>query len=230
MSFISPGKLPVRERSLTEQVQETLESLLWSGTMHPDERTSIRELAEKLRVSTMPVREAVSRLVAQGALAAERNRAIVVPRLSADDFRDLTEARILTECQAVRKATPRIMPEFLAELRALNDAFAEAMTNPESNDAVLLNQKLHFSIYAASGSRTLMQMISTSWLRAGPMISLDIGLPTRRMRNAHSVLAHGEMLDAIEARDPEAAAAALTSDIQTTADYIIRDVLEAEDR
>lgn len=206
-----------------------LESLLWSGAMRPDDRTSIRELAEQHGVSAMPVREAVSRLVAQGALAAERNRAIVVPRLTAEEFSDLTEMRILTESHAVRKATPRITPAIMSELRALSHAFAEAMTSPGTDEAVMLNQKLHFSIYTASESRTLMQMISTNWLRAGPMISLDIGLPTRRMRNAHSVRAHAAMLDAIEARDADAASAALRSDIQTTADYILREVLRAKE-
>lgn len=225
MFELPAGKRPEREKSLTEQVQETLEGLLQSGQLPPDTRMSIRDLAAQLGVSTMPVRGAVSRLVAQGALVTERNRAVLVPRLSVEDFRDLTDVRILTECHTLRLALPNISPDTLAELHRLNDAFSLAMTDPTATDAVLLNQKLHFTIYAAAQSPTLMQIISTNWLRAGPMISLDIGLPSRRLRNAHSVRAHGDMLDAIATRDPEAATAALTSDIRTTANHIIRDAM-----
>lgn len=227
MFELPAGKLPEREKSLTEQVQQTLEDLLQSGQLPPETRMSIRDLAAQMGVSTMPVREAVSRLVAQGALQTERNRAVIVPRLSVADFRDLTSVRILTECHTLMLALPNISAATLAELHRLNDAFAIAMTDPTATDAVMLNQKLHFTIYAAAESPTLMQIISMNWLRAGPMISLDIGLPGRRLRNAHSVHAHRDMLTALASGDADAATAALTSDIQTTADHIIRDAIGA---
>lgn len=222
-------KLPQHDRSLTQQVQDTLEAMLVGGRLRPDDRTSIRELAEQLGVSTMPVRDAVSRLVAQGALAIERNRAVVVPRLSIADFRDLTETRILIEGEAVRKATLRITPDELAEVQAINEAFAAAMENPSSGNPVALNQQLHFRVYDAAGSATMSRIIATNWLRAGPMIHLDIGLPSRASRNSRSLSAHRAMLEGMAVRDPEAAVAALRDDIGETAEFIISNVLGGDD-
>lgn len=223
------AKLPLQDRSLTQQVQETLESMLVGGTLRPDTRTSIRELAEQLGVSTMPVRDAVSRLVAQGALAIERNRAVVVPRLSIEDFRDLTETRVLIECQAVRKATARMTPDLLAELTAINETFAAAMADPFKGNPVQLNQQLHFKVYDAAGSPTMLRIIATNWLRAGPMIHLDIGLPIRAKRNTISLAAHRAMLEGLAEGDAEKAAEALRSDIEVTAESIIRNTLTGED-
>lgn len=219
------AKLPIRDRSLTEQVQQTLESMLVGGTLKPDARTSIRELAEQLGVSTMPVRDAVSRLAAQGALAIERNRAVVVPRLSIEDFRDLTETRVLIEGEAVRKAAARMTPALLAELTAINDAFAAAMADPAVGNPVQLNQQLHFRVYEAAGSPTMLRIIATNWLRAGPMIHLDIGLPTRAGRNTISLAAHRSMLEGFAEGDAEKAVRALRDDIELTAESIIRNTL-----
>lgn len=226
MSFSLAESAPVRDRTLAVQVEETLARMLWEGVLKPLDRTSIRELAEQLDVSTMPVRDAVSRLVAQGALTIERNRAIVVPMLSIADFRDLTEVRLLIEGQAVRKATCRLSDQDVADLRAVNDDFARAMSDPGSRDAVQINHHFHFRIYEAAASPTLSRIIAMNWLRVGPMINLDIGLPSRRMRNTHSLAAHDALIEALEARDEKAAERAVQRDIQTAADSIIENALE----
>ena len=58
---------PERPDSLARQVHDILSEMLLSGRLRPDDRMSMRELAERLGVSVMPIREAVSRLVAAGA-------------------------------------------------------------------------------------------------------------------------------------------------------------------
>lgn len=225
MSFTVAGTVPIRERSLSMQVESTLAQMLWDGSLKPMDRTSIRELAEQLGVSTMPIREAVSRLVAQGALAVERNRAIVVPLLSIEDFRDLTAARLLIEGRAVWLATSRLSEDQVGELRGINERFAEAMADPASRDAVKINQRLHFLIYDAACSPTLSRIIEMNWLRAGPMINLDIGLDSRRLRNTHSLAAHADLIAALERCDAEAAEKAVQRDIETAANSIIEHAL-----
>ena len=68
--------------SLGRQVYDILSEMLLSGRLQPDDRMSMRELADRMGVSVMPVREAVSRLVAAGALEVRPNRAIAVPLLT----------------------------------------------------------------------------------------------------------------------------------------------------
>ncbi|MCE8458046.1 GntR family transcriptional regulator, partial [Rhodovulum sulfidophilum] len=81
--------------------------MLLSGALRPRDRLSMRDLADRLEVSMMPVREAVSRLAASGALEVSPKRAVMVPLMTAAEFADLTLVRMLNEGQAARLAAER---------------------------------------------------------------------------------------------------------------------------
>ncbi|MFD2843238.1 GntR family transcriptional regulator [Paracoccus cavernae] len=198
----SPLK-PERSPSLTNQVYGILAEMLLSGHLLPDERMSMRDLADQLGVSVMPVREAVSRLVASGALEVRPNRAVAVPLMTRAGFRDLAETRVHNETRATRLAAQRMSVAELDELRALERAFQQSLASEDSRDAVRANKALHFHIYDAAGSPTLRELIENMWLKAGPVINLDLGHASRRSRNATSVHHHALLVDAIARRDIE---------------------------
>ncbi len=232
MSDLNVPPLPRPGPSLTEQVYDAIARMLLDSTLKPDSRTSIRELAEELGVSTMPVREAVGRLIAQGALTIRKNRAVEVPRMTAEEFRELTRTRLLIECEATRQAVTRITDAEVAHIRALQDEFCNEMIAGNRTTALMLNRQLHFALYATARAPTLSQMIAMAWLRVGPLISMDIG-PSAELgegRFAHSVAAHNRLVAALELRDAEAAAAAIRSDISGAAAKILdqREYFRAE--
>ena len=213
-------------RPLAGQVHDVLSEMLLSGALAPGDRMSMRELAEKLGVSVMPVREAVTRLVARGALSVAPNRAVRVPVLSRAEFQDLTEIRIHNESFAARLAAAHITPGEEPRLRMLENAFRDSMKSHDVREAVRTNKALHFDVYARSGSPMLTEVISVLWLKAGPIINLDVGQQVRRSRNAASVENHRKLVDALIAGDGDAAAAALAEDIRSAADFILsRDIL-----
>ncbi len=215
-----------RPGSLARQVHDILCEMLLSGQLRPDDRMSMRDLADRLGVSVMPVREAVSRLVASGALEVRPNRAVAVPVLTRAGFQDLTEVRIHNETYAVRLAAERMPVRAMDEMRNLDRRFRDSLVNPDGREAVRANKALHFHIYEAAGSPVLYEVISTMWLKAGPVINLDLGNVSRRNRNAASVRNHADLVAAIERRDGGAAATALAADIRSAAEFILsRDAL-----
>lgn len=222
-----PDSPPVtRSGSLARQVHDILCEMLLSGQLRPDDRMSMRDLADRLGVSVMPVREAVSRLVASGALEVRPNRAVAVPVLTRAGFQDLTEVRIHNETYAVRLAAERMPVRAMDEMRNLDRRFRDSLVNPDGREAVRANKALHFHIYEAAGSPVLYEVISTMWLKAGPVINLDLGNASRRNRNAASVRNHADLVAAIERRDGGAAATALAADIRSAAEFILsRDAL-----
>lgn len=212
---------PERSPSLANQVYGILAEMLLSGRLLPDERMSMRDLAERLGVSVMPVREAVSRLVAGGALEVRPNRAVAVPLMTRAGFRDLTETRIFNEARAARLAAQRMSVAELDQLRVLERAFRDSLASTDGRDAVRANKALHFHIYDCAGSPMLRELIEVMWLRAGPVINLDLTHMSRRSRNAASVHHHAILVEAIARRDEEAAAAAMADDIGSAADFIL---------
>ena len=217
---------PERPDSLGRQVYDILSEMLLSGRLQPDDRMSMRELADRMAVSVMPVREAVSRLVAAGALEVRPNRAIAVPLLTRAGFQDLTEIRIHNETHATRLAAERMSVQGIDQLRQHDRAFRDALASPDGRDAVRANKALHFHVYDAAGSPMLRELIATMWLKAGPIINLDLGEASRRSRSAASVRNHADLVEAIARRDPDGAAQALAEDIRSAAAFILsRDAL-----
>ena len=104
-----------------------LADLLISGRLAPGEKLSLRAAADVLGVSIMPVREAVSRLVADKALEVTPNRAVRVPLMSAAQFRDLTKVRIAIEGHAAAQAAaaPRQQRPRVDRARRRSDAAGE---------------------------------------------------------------------------------------------------------
>lgn len=220
---------PARRQTLSDQVFETLSEMLLSGALRPRDRLSLRDLAERLEVSMMPVREAVSRLAASGALEVSPKRAVMVPLMTAAEFADLTMVRMLTEGQAARLAADRANKTEIAGIVALAERFEEVLDRAYgSATAVAANKDLHFALYRAAGSPALMEVITMLWLKAGPIINFDIGVDTgvpredevTRSRSHHSREHHRMLCDALKDRNGETAAYAISEDIRVASELI----------
>src|SRR6476660_1582995 len=118
---------PLDRQTLGERAYARLADLLISGLLAPGEKLSLRAAADMLGVSIMPVREAVSRLVADKALEVTPNRAVRVPLMSAAQFRDLTKVRIVIEGHAAAQAA-----EHRDERDVMSIASAEEAMRAES--------------------------------------------------------------------------------------------------
>ena len=99
--------LAANARSLTRQAFEQLRSDILHGRLRPTERLRINALAERYDVGATAIREALSRLVADGLVEAEEQRGFCVARVSREDLLDLTQTRIDVESLALRRAVER---------------------------------------------------------------------------------------------------------------------------
>lgn len=216
---IVAAPLPRDETSLTTHVYGVVSEMLLSGALRPGDRMSLRGLADQLGVSVMPIRAAIGRLAARGALKVEPKRAVTVPTLRRSEFRDLTRNRIRMETWAIELATRNGMES--VPLRSAEQVFRSALSRDDAQEAVRANKALHFQIYAAAESPVLMELVTIMWLKAGPLINLDLGEQSRRTRHAASVESHARFVAAVLRGDAEVAAKALGDDIQSAADFIL---------
>ncbi len=214
---------PLGRRTLADLAYERLSELLVSGRLAPGDKVSLRSTAEILGVSMMPIREAVTRLVADRALEVTPNRAVRVPMMSAAQFRDLTRVRIAIEGHATAEAARNRTDEDLAAIAREETAFrAESLKQTaDLSRAVEMNKNFHFAVYAAAKSPILVDMIRALWLKAGPVINLDFRANPVRLKTGGAVGFHADVLAAIAAGEPEAARAGIASDILGAADFIL---------
>lgn len=214
---------PLDRQTLGERAYAQLADLLISGRLAPGEKLSLRTAAEVLGVSIMPVREAVSRLVADKALEVAANRAVRVPVMSATQFRDLTKVRIAIEGHAAAEAARLRDATNLASIASAEAAMrAESEVKaPDLPRAVELNKTFHFAVYDAAQSPVLVEIIRTLWLKAGPVINLDLRGNPDRLAKGDAIRFHAAARKAIENGDPEGARAAIAADITSAADFIL---------
>ena len=215
------GRLEVVKRAtLKDQSYAGLRRALISGRFEPGAQVTIKQLADQLGAGVMPVREAVQRLVAEGALAALPTGRIYVPRLTREAFEEIVELRLMLEPLAAAKAAARCpagLPDQLAAVQAEMDA---AVDQGGSEGVLWANYRFHFGIYAESGSRVLEDHIESLWLRAGPMIVHLLTDPERRARfKSDGVGLHDDILRPLRRRDPDAAGTTMTRIISTAADW-----------
>lgn len=214
---------PARERhTLAHQVYAELRDWLIAGVLSPGEKLSLRTVAERLGVSMMPVREAVSRLIVDAALEVAPNRAVRVPVMSLAQFRELTQIRLAIEGFAVERAALQRSAQQLAAIKRHDAAFRRQCGHQRADveAAVKANRALHFAVYDAAGLPSLIPIIEGLWLRIGPVLNLDMRASPERLRLGAAERCHARLVAAVEDRDPKAARAALAADITGAAAFI----------
>ena len=213
--------LPLRE-TLGDRVTHELRALLIAGRLVPGEKLSLRKVADALGVSMMPVREAMSRLAADGALEILPGKAVRVPILTLGQFRELTRVRLVIEGFAAEEAARKATSEGIADIARAEAAFRDvaSLESPDSSAAVACNRDFHFALYNCAGMPTLVEIIERLWLKAGPILNLDMRSELARLKGGSAMLAHGELVAALRRRDPEAARRALETDITAAARHI----------
>lgn len=203
-----PRLARIDQSKLRETVYDALKQAFTRGEFAPGDVVSLRELADQLGTSMTPVREAVRRLVAEGALVDTPSRTLMVPPFDTDRMRDLKRARIALECLALEKAMDRASDSDIAGLDAILAAASAAADGPDLES----NYAFHFALYGLSESEVLMPLIEGLWMQYGAYLNLIIRQRTALELEEH--YHHREIVTALKSRNREAARTALVSDIE----------------
>ncbi|MDI7863491.1 GntR family transcriptional regulator [Rhizobiaceae bacterium n13] len=214
--FVPETKQP--SESVRQWVYRRLRYAIMTGHFPPGRAVTINGIAEMLDVSAMPVREALHRLVADGALEHLDNRRVRVPPVDPDKFDEMIAARIALETIAAERAIHFIDYIRFAELQKLDAACDEAYAAGNIELGIERNFAFHRCLYEVRSSAVLLPLIESTWLRLGPFMREA----TENLHESYLVDRHAEALEAIRARDAEALKAAIAADIQDGAGHLGR--------
>lgn len=195
----------------------TLRQWVTVGKFLPGERLKIRHVAAELGVGVMPVRAALQRLAAEGALTNIPNAGVAVPRLSRAEFDDVLQNRLLLEGEAAERGALRLSPEERETLRTLLQRMDVALRATDAKTYLDANEEFHVRLYRAAGSPLLMQLIETVWLKVGPLSNQLFEEAT-----APHVLndAHDAVLRALDAGDAAGTRRAIERDLFVAGQFL----------
>jgi len=204
-SDAQPGaKLPAHET-----VYQTLRGQILFGELAPGQAVTIQGLVESLGAGMTPVREAIRRLISDGALVFQGNRRVSVPLLRDSDLDELIYARKTIECQLARLATNKVSAEDIAELEAIDAALDKAISSGDVAGYLVQNYRFHTRLYSHADAPILSDLADRLWLRFGPSLRVVCGrLGTQSFPDRHK-----DIIEALTRKDAELAALAMERDV-----------------
>ncbi|MGV9455576.1 GntR family transcriptional regulator [Streptomyces sp. NPDC003635] len=189
-----------------------LRQAILHGEMAPAQRLVENELAEQFGVTRASIRAALIDLEAQGLVERIRNRGSRVRVVTVEEAVAITECRMVLEGLCAAKAAVAASDEQLAELTELGTAMTKAVADGEPVTYSDLNHELHTRIREFSGQRTaleLLERLNAQLVRHRFQLALRPGRPQQSLNE------HLAMIEAIRARDPEAAETAVRAHLSS---------------
>ena len=212
---MAPARAPLSRRTLAVEVADALRDMILGGDLTPDRQVTQDELAKMLGVSTMPVREALLRLAAEGFVEVSPNRAFRVAPISRGDVHDIYWMHATLAAELTRRACRAATPELRAQLADLEAAYTAAVDAGDADGAERTNWELHRTINLAAEAPKLL-LILRATLRFIPrgFYGLVPGWGPLGQRG------HDEILRAFEAGDEAAAARAAETHVREAGELL----------
>ena len=207
---------PLMSANLSMLAFQRLEQAIMAGELQPGERLSEVTLAKRYGISRGPLREAIGRLEGRNLVERVANQGARVVSLNEAQILDLLVIRESLEGMACRLAATRIKPTELKRLHGMLDSHA--------SDARVVSEKgyfqgggdldFHYRIVRASGNERLIKMLDEDMYSLLRLFRQR--LSTAPGRPAQALEEHRVVLAALDARDPDAAEAAMRTHIRNS--------------
>ena len=205
-----PTKVRPRASPPIDQIASQIRERILSGELAGGVPLRQERIAAEFGVSRIPVREALSRLEAEGLVRREHHRGCVVREVSLEDLEQLLEIRTALEVRALKLAVPRMGPADIAEAERVLAVYASSRTPAQWTER---NLDFHLALYRAAGMPRLTGMIEE--LIRGTARYVRVYVSTvRGLDGPHKE--HQDILEACRRRDPEEAAVLLEAHIEKT--------------
>jgi DNA-binding GntR family transcriptional regulator len=190
-------------------VYEKLRLMILFGDLAPGQAVTIQGLTDTLAVGMTPVREAIRRLSAEGALTHQGNRRVSVPILTPECADELGFMRKTLEPELTHRAAKRMTPQGLVSLKTCDDSLNDAIANGDVSGYLTQNYRFHSQIYAMADAPIMAATVDRLWLRFGPSLRVVCG----RFGTQNLPDKHFDLLDALKRADPDDAARAMSEDV-----------------
>ncbi|WP_316745008.1 GntR family transcriptional regulator [Streptomyces sp. MK7] len=200
-----------------QYARERLRKAILQGEMAPAQRLVENELAESYGVTRASMRAALLDLTSEGLVERIRNRGSRVRVVTVEEAVEITECRMVLEGLCAAKAATEATDAQLDELTDLGTAMSKAVADGDPVTYSELNHDLHALIRDISGQHTavgLLERLNAQLVRHRFQLALRPGRPQQ------SLSEHLAVIEAITARDPQAAEKAVRAHLSSVIDAL----------
>jgi DNA-binding GntR family transcriptional regulator len=200
------GPVPLRDR-----VYETLEELIIYRALTPGQHLVEADIAKRLGVSRIPVREAFQLLARDGWIDLRPHQGAFVHQPTSREVDDVFSVRTLLEVEATRLAASKANHDSIPALRKILRTGRESLARADERALVMLNSEFHSHITQMGENEVLAGLIARldkriRWYFARVVMS----------RGSNSWKEHAEIVEAVANRDPDRASEAMRRHAERT--------------
>ena len=218
-----------RTDSVAAKVYQQLRSGLIQGQLVPGQRLVHRLVANEMGVSPTPVREALLRLVSEGALELDARGIAWVPRLTVDRYDEIIDLRLILEGRAAARAAMLATAADIAGLTAIQNRLLQGRAVMAKDIVLMENERFHSKVITIAAMPVLQRVVESLWVQVGPVISLLFAARCVTSPKGHP---HDALIVALKERDAAAASAAVRRDLLEHAavlsPMLVQDATKAE--
>ena len=195
--------------STHDQLFRTLRKRIMFGEVSPGQAMTLRGIGTEFEVSVTPVREALKRLAAEGALSISVTGRFQTPELSQDRIEELASLRALIEVELAVRALPRAHMALIERLQTINNSIALAVAKADAVTYIRTNLEFHRTLYLRAQAPAMLATVETVWLQMGPTMRALYG----RLQRKDPPINHRLILAALKAGDEPGLRVAVRADV-----------------
>ena len=165
-------------QSAHDFVYKGLRTRIMHGEILPATSMTLRGIGKEYSVSMTPAREAVRRLIAEGALMLSPSGRVSTPELTHDRIEELASMRSLIEVELASRALPRAHIALIDRLKTINAAVSQAIVSHDPVSYIKTNLEFHRMLYLRAQAPAMLAIAETVWLQLGLSL-IHISEPTR---------------------------------------------------
>jgi DNA-binding GntR family transcriptional regulator len=192
-----------------DQLYRTLRMRIMYGEISPGQAFTLRGIAAEFGVSITPVREALKRLAAEGALSISVTGRFQTPELSSDRIEELASLRALIEVELASRALPRAHMALVERLQVINNSISVAVVKADAVTYIRTNLEFHRTLYLRAQAPAMLATVETVWLQLGPTMRALYG----RLQRKNPPVNHRLILAALKAGDEPSLRVAVRADV-----------------
>lgn len=192
-----------------QQVYQQLRNLVLFGELAPGQAVTIQGLITQLDAGMTPVREAIRRLTAEGALEFQGNRRVSVPTPDAASIEEMIFVRRTLEPELALRAAQNATKADFRALTEIDNRLDQAISKGDVGAYLRENYAFHAKMYQMAKAPILTEIANGLWLRYGPSLRVVCG----RMGTQNLLDHHKEALAGLASGDVDAVAKAIEEDV-----------------
>lgn len=191
---------PVAARNLSDEVADSLRESIRSGSLPPGTRLVERDIAARLGVSRIPVREAIQRLAEEGLVRKVAHRGTFVYSPSAAEIEQISSLRVVLERFVVERVMERWRSKHEAQLRRIVRRMRAAAAAHDMRQVYELDYEFHRTLWEIADHELLLEVISSLRARISRFL-YEANSALTDTELDHHIASHDQLIDILKSGD-----------------------------